>query len=112
MTHETRHQITVSAPARINLLSDTQTPGGSVYTTKPIRICSPRDRIGYNQLQTPARISVHDEQWLIEADGDGAMIASSHTKVIAPVTLPAALGKNVAVAGARTSSTTHSSPTA
>jgi aromatase len=102
LPHVSRVVLDEDVPNVQVLEMDTQTPDGSVHTTKSVRICFPHDRIVYKQLQTPALMSVHTGQWLIEADGDGTVITSTHTVVIAPEAIPAVLGENATAADART----------
>ncbi|MGS2642381.1 SRPBCC family protein [Streptosporangium sp. LJ11] len=101
LPHVSRVVLDEDVPNVQILEMDTRAPNGSTHTTKSVRICFPHDRIVYKQLRTPALMSAHTGQWLIEADGDETVITSTHTVVIAPEAIPDVLGENATLADAR-----------
>jgi aromatase len=102
LPHVSRVALAEDIPNVQELEMDTQTPDGSVHTTKSVRVCFPHNLIVYKQLQTPALMSLHTGQWLIHEDGGGGTVATSaHTVIIAPEAIPAVLGKDATVEDAR-----------
>ncbi|GAA2905262.1 SRPBCC family protein [Streptosporangium fragile] len=101
LPHVARVALTEDTPNVQTLEMDTRTADGATHTTKSVRICFPHDRIVYKQLQTPALMSVHTGQWLIEEDADGVAVTSVHTVVIEPRAVPSVLGEGATVADAR-----------
>ncbi|WNM31345.1 aromatase/cyclase [Streptomyces sp. Li-HN-5-11] len=101
LPHVARVELTETTPNVQILEMDTSTADGSVHTTRSVRVCFPDDRIVYKQLRTPALMSVHTGQWLIEEDERGTLITSVHTVVIEPSAVTRVLGGQATVSDAR-----------
>lgn len=80
---------------------DTRTKDGQVHTTESVRVCFPAQRIVYKQLRTPALISAHTGEWLLEKTGDGVLATSWHAVTINEAAISTVLGEEATIASAR-----------
>ena len=85
-------------PENMQLMSmETRAKDGSTHTTESARICFPHNRIVYKQLVTPALMTAHTGEWVIEPAEAGVLVRALHT-----VTLnEPAIGPDATVASTR-----------
>ncbi|MFF3349286.1 SRPBCC family protein [Streptomyces sp. NPDC002779] len=75
----------------------THTERGVDHPSKVVRVCFPPERIAYRHLLIPPLAAVHTGCYTVTADGDGTLVSSRHTVVLAQGGVP-----DVAEAGAFT----------
>lgn len=100
LPHVARVVVDEQTPGLQTLEMDTRTADGATHTTVSVRVCRPNRLIAYKQLQTPALMSLHTGQWIIEPSDTGCTLTSRHTIAIAADAIPAVLGPAAAVAEA------------
>ena len=61
----------------------THTERGVDHPSKVVRVCFPPERIAYRHLLIPPLAVVHTGGYLVERDGDGTLVSSRHTVVLA-----------------------------
>ncbi|WP_229397666.1 aromatase/cyclase [Micromonospora okii] len=101
LPHVARVELTEDTPGLQVLEMDTRTPDGSTHTTRSVRVCFPHRRIVYKQLRTPALMSVHTGQWMVEPYGDATIVTSTHRVVLIPDAVPEVLGPDASLGDAR-----------
>lgn len=79
LPHVSRVSLEEETPGLQILEMDTSSGGGSVHTTRSVRVCRPYTSIVYKQSVLPALLSLHLGQWIIEErDGAGVSVTSRH----------------------------------
>lgn len=101
LPHVARLEVTENEQGVQVMEMDTRSPDGDVHTTASVRVCFPHDRIVYKQTTTPKIMTAHTGQWLFSEAADGVLATSRHTVVIDPTAVPAVLGPEGTVEGAR-----------
>ncbi|MEU1811820.1 aromatase/cyclase [Micromonospora aurantiaca (nom. illeg.)] len=102
LPHVARVALTEETPGVQLLEMDTRTADGATHATRSVRVCFPHHRIVYKQLRTPALMSVHTGQWLVEAYEDGAVVTSTHRVVLIPEAVPGVLRAQATLGDAAT----------
>jgi hypothetical protein len=86
-----------------HMVMDTRAKNGSVHTTESGRVCFPSQRIVYKQLATPALLTAHTGEWLLEKGEDGGVLATSrHTITVNEAAIGTVLGPDATVESAKT----------
>lgn len=79
----------------------TRAADGSTHVTRSARVCFPERRIVYKQLVTPALLTSHTGEWLVEPSGDGAVrVTARHTVTLNEPAIATVLGPSATVASA------------
>ncbi|MGW7537853.1 aromatase/cyclase [Amycolatopsis sp. NPDC054798] len=79
---------------------DTLSADGSRHATRSVRVCLPRRKIGYKQIQPPKTMTAHTGHWAFTETREGVVVTSRHTATIRPDGLHL-LGEGMTVEGAR-----------
>lgn len=73
----------------------------SEHVTRSARVCFPEYRILYKQLVTPALMTGHLGEWLIEPEADGDVrVIARHTVMLNEAAIPGVLGASATIASA------------
>ncbi|MEV0804773.1 aromatase/cyclase [Micromonospora sp. NPDC050200] len=84
-----------------HMAMDTRANNGSVHTTESVRVCFPGQRIVYKQLVTPALMTAHTGEWVLEKADGVVLVTSRHTIVVNESAITGVLGPDATVASAR-----------
>jgi aromatase len=102
LPHVSRVSLAEDTPGLQVLEMDTRAMGGSVHTTRSVRVCRPHHSIVYKQIVLPALMTLHTGRWLIEeSDGSGVSVTSRHTVRINTARIADVLGPGADVPAAR-----------
>jgi ribosome-associated toxin RatA of RatAB toxin-antitoxin module len=87
----------------LQLMSMTsQAADGSTHVTRSARVCFPEHRIVYKQLVTPALLTSHTGEWLVEPVGDrDVRVSARHTVTLNEPAIEKVLGPSATIASAK-----------
>lgn len=101
LPHVDRLEMREDVPGIQLMAMDTRAADGSVHTTESIRICFAPSRIVYKQLVTPALMTAHIGEWLVEPGEDEVLVTSRHTVCLNESAIATVLGPDATTGTAR-----------
>lgn len=81
-----------------DLVTETATEDGRVYSARSIRLCFPCERIVYKQLVLPPLMAGHSGEWIFEDGPDGTVVTARHTVAVNPAAVPEVLDAETSLA--------------
>lgn len=101
LPHVSRLELHEDVPGLQRMVMDTRAGDGSTHTTESIRICLDDSRIVYKQIVTPALMTAHTGEWLVEPGPAGTVVTSRHTVLLSEPAISTVLGADATPATAR-----------
>lgn len=84
LSHVSRLVLDEAVPNVQTLEMDSGDPGGTVTTTRLVRVCFPYRSIRYKQTQPPAGVSAHVGEWRLYPTAEGVGVTAYNTLMMRP----------------------------